>query len=184
MRCFHLFYASQKQSESSLLKDVGKLSCTNLYDVSVNPNTHYYYFFSSSRPFNLEGGKKDLILPTDMKKMPMPLKPINNNRSVPDLAAMRRGIRISQWARGKREHLPPDRGQCPVRGALQRWHGWDAGTKLCAGIKHCPYEPSAPPLPCPHHPGHRKADGGQEDLTTGWHRAGRKCQHPGTLATE
>lgn len=58
MRCFHLLYASQKQSESSLLKDVGKLSCTNLYNVSVNPNTHYYYFFSSSRPFNLEGGRK------------------------------------------------------------------------------------------------------------------------------
>lgn len=40
--------------DSSLLKHVGKLSCTNLYNVSVNPNAHSY-FFSSLRPFNLEG---------------------------------------------------------------------------------------------------------------------------------
>lgn len=44
--------------------------------------------------------------------------------------------------------------------------------------------PLPPLLSCLHHPGHKKADGGQEDLTMGWHQAGRKCQHLGTLATE
>lgn len=44
-----------KARESSLLKDVGKLSCTNAYNVSVNPNTYYDYFFFLT-PFNMGGG--------------------------------------------------------------------------------------------------------------------------------
>lgn len=69
-RRFHLFLClpKAKQKEPSSLKDVGQLSCTNPY-VPVSPNRHYY-FFSSSRPFNLEGwgGKEKRTPPAQGNK--------------------------------------------------------------------------------------------------------------------
>lgn len=64
-----------KARDSSLLKHIGKLSCTNLYNISVDPNAHSN-FFSSLRPFNLERGDKD-------REIPMPLKPQSNSWSIP-----------------------------------------------------------------------------------------------------
>lgn len=79
MRRSHLFFCfpKAKHEELSSLKDVGQSGCTNPHSIPVAPNRHYY-FFSSSRPFNLEGwgGKKnEFLLPKGAEMTAMPPRP-------------------------------------------------------------------------------------------------------------
>lgn len=135
-----------KAGDSSSLKHVGKLSCTNSHNISVNPNAHSY-FFSSLRPFNLEGGDKD-------REMPMPVKPQSNSWSIPHPTGMQRCICNRREEGGITSLQTQVSSQS--RGRMQ---APNLAQELITALRSS--------LPPPHHPGHREAKGRQEFLTMG-----------------
>lgn len=92
----------------------------------------------------------------------MSLKPQNNDRSIPHPTGMQHGICNRQEEGGSISHQTRSAASLGVQ---QQPQEQDTGTKTC--MESLPLGALRLPLPYPHHPDHREADGGQEFLTMG-----------------